>query len=102
MTRAYPRENVLLSLHTKQTKSAITRLLNKLLSFRGVQMRHAMKRGTTAAYRSLPPTPQRPKYAVQPRYHHEISDEQINQLQQKVDSSKPEGFALTPLSDSGW
>lgn len=66
-------------------------------------MRHTLKRGTTAAYRSLPPTPVRPSVADQPRYHHELSDDQLNRLQSEVDSRKPEGFTLTPLgAPAGW
>jgi len=57
-------------------------------------MRHAMKRGQPTAHRS-PPKPQ-------PNYHTEISTEYLDGLQRQVDSSKPAGFQLTPISQPGW
>jgi len=57
-------------------------------------MRHAMKRGQPTAHRS-PPKPQ-------PNYHTEISTEYLDGLQRQVDSTKPDGFQLTPISQPGW
>lgn len=38
----------------------------------------------------------------QPNYHSEISDEYLDGLQNQVNSGKPEGFKLTPISEPGW
>ena len=39
---------------------------------------------------------------VQPAYHSEISEAYIAAMQADVDSKKPAGFTLTPLTPAGW
>lgn len=59
-------------------------------------MRQPKTRGTsTAAHGS-------PKIRMQPNYHSEISAAYIEAMQRAVDSQKPEGFRLTPISEAGW
>lgn len=38
----------------------------------------------------------------QPPYHTEISSDYLDALQRQVDSTKPEGFKLTPITAPGW
>ena len=39
---------------------------------------------------------------VQPPYHHDIDGDYLVALQKQVDSRKPSGFQLTPISEAGW
>ena len=59
-------------------------------------MRQPKKRASNAA------THGSPKIRMQPNYHSEISDGYIDAMQRAVDARKPEGFRLTPVSESGW
>lgn len=38
----------------------------------------------------------------QPPYHSDISDAYLAALQRQIDSLKPAGFKLTPISEPGW
>ncbi len=57
-------------------------------------MRHNLKR-TLPAYASR-------KVRFQPNYQDEVSAEYADALARRIDAEKPEGFKLTPVSDSGW
>lgn len=59
-------------------------------------MRQPKKRANAAAAHGSP------KIRMQPNYHSEISDAYIEAMQNAVDAQKPEGFKLTPISESGW
>ena len=67
-------------------------------------MGHALKRGHTAASR-LPTNGIRMAARTtpeQPRYHTEIDDAYLDQMQRRVDEKKPSNFNLTPLGEPGW